>query len=193
MLYGLMGVDLFYSLVHARDLPVWLLENILFVVGVGLVVTTHRWLVLSDVSYGCLAVFSLIHEYGAEHSYGKTPLGDWMRSWFHLARNDYDRVAHLCFGLLISYVVREVLIRSAGVRGRWAYRLPVFIVAGFAAIFEMFEAWVLVLSSGDANVNPYLALQGDIWDSQKDMFASTVGAGITMLGLFLWNQFRRKK
>jgi putative membrane protein len=173
------------SLLRASDAGNWMLENIAVVFWIGLFAFAYHRLTLSDCSYVCLFVFFCAHEFGAQYTYAKTPLGEWMKPLFHTTRNDYDRLVHFLAGLLGAYVWREVLLRSVGVKGRWVYRLPVLVIAGFAAIYEMCEAWVAVLSSGDTDASSFLGLQGDPWDSQKDMFASTLGAGITMAALFL--------
>jgi putative membrane protein len=193
VLFAVALLDSLYSALRAFDLHTWILENLFVAVWLALFLYGHRRLTMSDTSYSLMLLFHGLHEYGAQYTYSRVPLGEWMRAWLHTGRNEYDRLVHFCAGLLLSYVIREILIRSVGVQGRWRYRCPVLIMAGFAAMYEMLEAWVAVLSSGDAQANPYLSWQGDPWDSQKDMFASTLGAGITMLALFLRDQLREWK
>lgn len=173
------------SFLLAGNTTNWLLENIAVAFWVGMYAFAYHRLTLSDCSYICLFVFLSAHEVGARYTYARTPFGEWMKPWFHTTRNDYDRLVHFLTGLLAAYIIREVLLRSIGVRGRWVYRLPVLIVAGFAAIYEMCEAWVAVLTSGDTWASSFLGLQGDPWDSQKDMFMSTLGAGVMMAAIFL--------
>ena len=60
------------------------------------------------------------------------------------------------------------------------YRL-LFIHAclSFCALFEMFEWWVALIMGGSADA--FLALQGDVWDTQWDMFLALCGATISLL------------
>ena len=51
----------------------------------------------------------------------------------------------------------------------------------FSAFFEFIEWWAAVLLGGDADA--YLATQGDIWDTQWDMFLALCGAIIAQLTL----------
>ena len=39
-------------------------------------------------------------------------------------RNNFDRVVHFSYGLLLAYPIREVFLRVADVRGFWGYFLP---------------------------------------------------------------------
>ena len=39
-------------------------------------------------------------------------------------RNNFDRVIHFCYGLLLAYPVREFFLRVVAVRGFWGYFLP---------------------------------------------------------------------
>ncbi|HPN84863.1 MAG TPA: DUF2238 domain-containing protein, partial [Victivallales bacterium] len=58
----------------------------------------------------------------------------------------------------------------------------------FSAFFEMIEWWVSI-STGEAG-DAFLATQGDIWDTQWDMFLCMVGS-ITSLAL-LWRKHDRQ-
>jgi putative membrane protein len=192
-LCGLLLLDVLYSATHALEPATWMLENLALAFCLSFLVYGYRRLTLSDLSYSLVFLYSCLHEYGAQHTYARAPLGYWIESWLPTGRNDYDRLVHFCFGLLISYVFREIGIRSVGLRGRWTYRVPILVVAGLAAMYEMFEAWAAVLTSGDHWSSAYLGWQGDPWDSQKDMFASTLGACVTMAVLFIRNQRRSSK
>src|SRR5579872_6097949 len=108
-----------FSLLRTGDTANWMLENIAVVFWMAMFAYAYHRLTLSDLGYLCLFVFFSAHEFGALYTYAKTPFGEWMKPLFHTTRNDYDRLVHFLAGLLTSYVVREVLVRSIGVRGRW--------------------------------------------------------------------------
>lgn len=157
----------------------WWLENLLVFVFVGFLMASYRWLPLSDVSYLLICAYLCMHEWGAHHKYANVPIGEWMRAIFHTTRNDYDRVVHFAFGLLLSYPGRELLIRKANVRGPWNLWLPLVLSLGFGAGYEILEAVVAVVASPDAG-EAFLGLQGDPWDTHKDMFMGFAGSVVSM-------------
>jgi putative membrane protein len=169
----------------------WLLENFLVVVFAGLLVTTYRRFPLSDVSYVLITAFLTLHSIGAHYSYALVPFGSWVQEMFHQTRNNYDRLVHFSFGLMMAYPVREVFLRVANARGFWAYYLPLDCILAFSAMYEIMESWFAQIVSpnlGDA----WLGTQGDIWDSQRDMTAALVGASICMIITAMIPKWRRQ-
>ena len=158
----------------------WMLENFLVVVFAGFLIATYRRFPLSDVSYVLITAFLTLHSIGAHYSYAQVPFGMWVQHLFHQTRNNYDRLVHFSFGLMLAYPVREVFLRVANARGFWAYYLPLDCILAFSAMYEIMESWLAQIVSpnlGDA----WLGTQGDIWDAQKDMTAALVGASICMI------------
>ena len=101
------------------------------------------------------------------------------RSLWGLSRNPFDRIAHFAYGALLVYPVRELLIRQAGLRGRWSYVLPVCVVLAQSGFFEVLEAIVAMIVSPELG-NIYLGTQGDEWDAQHDMAAALTGSVLAM-------------
>ena len=167
------------SAIHPVMLQDWALENLLVVVFVGLLIATYRRLQLSELSYLLIFLYLCMHEWGAHHMYANVPLGEWMKPVFHTVRNQYDRVVHFAFGLLLAYPEREVLIRKARTSGAWALWLPVLISRGFGAGYEILEALAANLSTPEVG-DAFLSLQGDPWDTHKDMFMGLAGAALAM-------------
>jgi len=95
-------------------------------------------------------------------------------------RNHYDRLAHFCYGLLLTYPAREVFLRVALVRGFWGYYLPLDVTMATSMIYELIEWGAAEFFGGDLGV-AYLGTQGDPWDAQKDVALATLGGIITML------------
>ncbi len=157
----------------------WWLENLLVFVAVGFLIGTYRWMPFSELSYLLIFAFLCLHEWGAHTRYAFVPAGEWMRAVFHTTRNDYDRVVHFAFGLFLAYPQREILMRRANVRGAWALWLPIVATLGMGAAYEIMEAVVAVVASPDAG-EAFLGLQGDPWDTHKDMFMAFAGASIAM-------------
>lgn len=158
----------------------WLLENLLVFFYSGLLVFSYRRFAFSNLSYALFTVFLSLHLIGAHYTYEHAPPGDWLQALFEVQRNHYDRIVHFCFGLLIAYPFREMLLRAAGVRPTWSYFLAVNCVLAFSAFYELLEAAVATLVSPELGA-AYLGTQGDSWDAQKDAFLAFSGALLAMI------------
>jgi len=172
LLWVITAIDPF----NRRD---WLLENLLVFFYGFLLMITYRRFAFSNASYGLFTVFLSLHLVGAHYTYAETPLGFWLQDLFALERNHYDRIVHFCFGLLIAYPFRELLLRAAGVRRAWSYLLSVAMVLAFSNFYEIIEAIVADIVSPELGA-AYLGTQGDIWDAQKDSFVAFLGAVLAM-------------
>ncbi|HVY80412.1 MAG TPA: DUF2238 domain-containing protein [Steroidobacteraceae bacterium] len=172
----------------------WLLENVLLFVGAAVLVATRRVLPLSDVSYTMILVFLCLHIIGAHYTYAQVPYDSAFRSltghsfnelvgW---KRNNYDRIVHFSYGLLLAYPIRELFLRVANVRGFWGYFLPLDLTMSTSMLYELIEWLSAVLFGGDLGT-AFLGSQGDEWDAQKDMALASLGALITMLVTALIN------
>jgi putative membrane protein len=156
------------------------LENAAVTILLTGLILSYRKLSLSDLSYLLIVVYLSIHEWGAHYKYSDVPLGEWMKPWLHTSRNMYDRVAHFSFGLMLSYPMQEVFMRSVGVTSRWRYLLPIEATLSFSAIYEMMEAGAATVLSPQRG-EEFVGMQGDMWDSQEDMFMAGIGSLVAML------------
>jgi putative membrane protein len=185
--YVLLWVVLAIAPVDRRD---WLLENILAVLLVGTLLATYRMFPFSDLSYILITLFLTLHAIGAHYTYAEVPFGFSIKSLFELKRNHFDRVVHFAYGFLLTYPIRELLVRKAHVQRSWTYVIPVVTLLALSGFFEIVESWVAQIVSpelGDA----YLGTQGDIWDAQKDMTAAFSGALLSMGFTAVWSARRR--
>ncbi len=158
----------------------WMLENLLTVPFVILIFISHRWFRLSNISYGLMFVYMVLHTVGTHYTYSEVPFGDWLQQTLGLGRNHYDRVVHFAFGFLLAYPFREVVKRIGAARGFWGLYLPIEFVLAFSAIYEIIEWIIAIIFGGDLGV-AYLGTQGDEWDAIKDMALAGLGAFITMI------------
>ena len=55
----------------------------------------------------------------------------------------------------------------------------------FSAFFELIEWWAALIYGGEADA--FLATQGDVWDTQWDMFLCLCGAAASLLLLSRWH------
>jgi putative membrane protein len=127
---------------------------------------------------------------GAHYTYAKVPFGFYLSEIFDISRNHFDRIVHFSFGLLLTYPIRELLIRYAKLRGFFSYYLPVDVVLACSGFFEIIE-WILVLGVNPELGDAYLGTQGDIWDAQKDMTLATIGSVVAMLITFTSEKIRK--
>lgn len=159
----------------------WFLENLLTFATVGALIFTHRSFRFSNLSYFLLLLFLGLHTLGASYSYTTTPIDVLMHRLLpSLQRDDFDRVVHFSFGLLLAYPVWEFLLRVARVRsGFWGYALTVITILSAGAFYELIEMWVAKAVAPEIGTL-FLGTQGDPWDTQQDMAVALYGAMITM-------------
>ena len=153
----------------------WFLENATVGLLLLVLIASYRKLPLSDASYLVIFIFLAVHEWGAHYKYSDVPLGEWMKPLLHTQRNNYDRVIHFSFGLMMTYPIQEIYMRVVGVTSRWRYLLPLVTVVCFSAIYEMMEAGMAMILTPERG-EEFVGMQGDIFDSQKDMFVASLGS-----------------
>lgn len=127
-----------------------------------------------------------LHVIGSHYTYAETPFGFTLQNWVGADRNMYDRLVHFCYGLLLAYPIREVLVRVARLRGFWAYFFPIDLTFSFSSIYEIIEWKAAALVAPELGL-AFLGTQGDVWDAQKDMFLAGMGAIIAMLIVYFFN------
>ena len=177
----------------------WALENGLLLAFVALLALTYKRLPLSRISYTLIFVFLCLHAIGAHYTYEEVPYNDWFRaltgtSFNELVgwqRNNYDRVVHFSYGLLLAYPIREVFLRIADVRGFWGYFLPLDVTMSTSMTYELIEWAAAVYLGGDLGMT-YLGTQGDVWDGHKDMALASLGALISMTATALINVYLQR-
>jgi len=173
--------------IEPLDRKAWMMENALLVVAIGLLAATYRRFPLSRISYTLIFLFLCLHTLGAHYTYAEVPYDAWWESLSGATfneligweRNNFDRVVHFCYGLLIAYPIRELFLRIAGVRGFWGYFLPLDLTMSTSMLFELIEWFVAEVFGGDLGV-AYLGTQGDVWDAHKDMALASLGALLAM-------------
>jgi putative membrane protein len=158
----------------------WMLEVGPGLAGVVVLAAVYRRFPMSHFVYACVFVHLLVLVYGGLYTYALTPLGNWARDTFHLARNHYDRVGHLALGVFPCFTIREVLLRRTPLeRGGWLYFLVLSVVLAVAAFWELLEWWVTLVAAADVG-QAFLGSQGDVWDAQWDMVLALIGAALAL-------------
>jgi putative membrane protein len=168
------------------DRLTWFMEVLPVLIAAPVLVATRRRLPLTALVYALIAIHGLILIYGGAHTYARTPLGFWFQDLLGFSRNPYDRIGHLAQGFVPAMVARELLLRVFRISGR---RLLFFLVAcislAISAFYELVEWWAALLIG--AGADEFLATQGDVWDTQWDMFLALCGALLAQWLLGRWH------
>ncbi len=180
-LLGLLLVVLAVSGVTARAGPVsWILEVAPGLAMVAVLAALYPRLPLSHFVYAGVFLHVLVLDYGGFYTYAETPLGNWAKEAFGLARNHYDRVGHLAVGVFPAFLTREVLLRKTPLRrGGWLSFLTVCVVLAVAAFWEIAEWWTVLAAAPDVG-QAFLGTQGDVWDAQWDMLLALIASLIVL-------------
>ncbi|MEK6324586.1 MAG: DUF2238 domain-containing protein [Acidobacteriota bacterium] len=171
-----------WSAIRPHDYFTWILEVFPAIIGAVILATTYRRFRLTTLVYTLIAPHMIILIVGGHYTYAEVPFGNWVRDYFALSRNHYDRLGHFAQGFVPAMIAREVLLRlNVLKRGRWLFALVVSVCLAFSALYELLEWTVSALtgSAGDA----FLGTQGDVFDTQKDMAMALVGAVTALVTL----------
>ncbi len=117
---------------------------------------------------------------GGHYTYARVPLGNWVAETFNLSRNHYDRLGHFAQGLVPAVICREIFIRLHVITRRgWLGFCVVSVCLAISATYELLECAAALISAEAAE--SFLGTQGDVWDTQSDMFLAGMGALIAVL------------
>jgi putative membrane protein len=166
---------LILSAVGAAERGTWLLEVFPIFIAVPILIATARRFPLTPLAYRLIFLHALILMVGGHYTYAEVPLGFWMRDAFHLARNNFDRLGHFAQGFVPAILAREILLRRTPLtRGKWLFFLVTCVCLAVSACYEFIEWGAAVM--GGSSADAFLGTQGDVWDTQWDMFTALIGA-----------------
>lgn len=172
-------VVLIWSVINPQDLFTWFLEVLPALIGLVVIIATYNRFRLTNFLYFLLLIHAIILIVGGHYTYAEMPLFNWLRDTFHLDRNYYDRLGHFAQGFIPAIIVREILLRKSRLnRGKLLSFIIISICLAISAFYELVEWWVAMATGSAADA--FLGTQGDIWDSQWDMFMALWGATISL-------------
>jgi putative membrane protein len=173
-------VALVASGIGPADRLTWFLEVVPVLIALPLLLLTSRSFPFTPLVYCLVAAHALILMLGGHYTYAQVPLGFWIQDWFDFARNPYDRIGHLMQGFGPAIIARELLLRTSPLRpGKWLFALVCLSILGISACYEFTEWWA-ALAGGEA-AGAFLGTQGDVWDTQWDMFLAGCGAVVAQM------------
>ncbi|RJT23166.1 DUF2238 domain-containing protein [Buttiauxella izardii] len=177
---------LIYTGVSTADRMTWLMEVTPVIIIVPVLLATYSRFPLTPLLYVLIFLHAIILMVGGLYTYAKVPIGFDVQALFGLSRNPYDKLGHFFQGLVPALAAREILIRGGYVRGRKMVAFLVCCIAlAISALYELIE-WAAALALGQG-ADEFLGTQGDIWDTQSDMFCALLGALTTVLVLQFWH------
>ena len=180
------GLALAASGIAPYDRLTWFMEVLPVLIAVPVLIATRGRLPLTSLVYVLIAIHGLILIYGGAYTYARVPAGFWLQELLGFERNPYDRIGHLAQGFVPAMVARELLLRVFRIEGRkTVFFLAVCIALAISAFYELIEWWAAVAIG--AGADEFLGTQGDVWDTQWDMFLALTGAIPALLTLGRWH------
>jgi len=171
-----------WSGVRPHDVTTWVLEIFPIVIALPILIATRRRFPLTPLAYRLIFLHAVILMVGGHYTYARVPAGFWIQELFGFARNHYDRLGHFAQGFVPAIIAREILLRKTPLRsGGWLFFITTCICLAISAFYEFVEWWSAIL--GGSAATDFLGTQGDVWDTQWDMFLAFIGAMVAQLTL----------
>ena len=167
------------------DRLTWWLEVMPAIIGGLILVFTYSSFRFTTLVYTLIALHMMLLCVGGHYTYARVPLFNWIQPIFGWHRNHFDRLGHFAQGFVPALIARELFVRLRIVTSSgWRFAIIILICMGISALYELFE-WAAALAGGAAST-AFLGTQGDVWDTQEDMFMALIGAICALLLLSRW-------
>ena len=184
LLIGVLAV-LAWSGWQPYDRLTWWLETFPAMIGLIVLAATYHRFRFTTLCYTFIALHMCILCIGGHYTYAREPVFDWLRNTFHWQRNHFDRLGHFAQGFVPALIAREIFIQLRVFNRRgWLPFVVICVCLAISAAYEFIEWWTALLSGSAATA--FLATQGDVWDTQADMFMALIGAISALLLLSRW-------
>lgn len=168
-------IILLWSNIAPKDRLTWFLEVAPVLIALPLLTYTWQSFPLTPLLYKLIFIHAVILMVGGHYTYAEVPAGFWFQEQFDLQRNHYDRLGHFAQGFAPAILAREILLRKTYLQaGKMLFYVVTSICLALSAFYELIEWWAALLYGSTAEA--FLATQGDIWDTQWDMFIALIGA-----------------
>ncbi|MDP3818169.1 MAG: DUF2238 domain-containing protein [Methylotenera sp.] len=182
LLFTILSAVFVWSATNPTDRLTWWLEVAPVIIALPILFFSYKHLQFTQLAYFLMLVHAIILLIGGHYTYAEVPLFDWLQDMLDLSRNYYDRVGHFVQGFVPAIIVREIMLKKSPLQqGRWLFFITCCICLSISAVYEFVEWWVAVYEGGAAEA--FLGTQGDVWDTQWDMFTALIGAIVAQVAL----------
>ena len=172
-------VVLIWSAINPKDYFTWFLEVFPALIGLIVLVTTYKRFQLTKLLYMLILIHCVMLMVGGHYTYAEVPLFDWLKDYFGMARNNYDKIGHLAQGFIPAIIAREIFLRKSVIKkSGWLNFSIICFCLALSAFYEIIEWWVALLTKESAEA--FLGTQGYVWDTQSDMALALLGALISL-------------
>jgi putative membrane protein len=177
-------VVLIWSLIKPSEgYMVWLMEVLPSIIVLIFLITIYNKFRLTTLSYIIITLLILLTFIGGHYSYSKVPFFNWIRDYFDLERNHYDRFGHFLKGLMVIVIIEILLRKTTLLKSKTTAFIGLCITLAIGAFYEIIEWASTTIAKGGKATKDFLGMQGDIWDAQWDMFLLLVGSILAVLFL----------
>jgi len=186
-------VVLIWSAIDPKDQFTWFLEVVPAIIGFIILILSYKKFPLTPLLYTLILIHMIILFIGGHYTYAEVPLFDWIKEYFDMTRNNYDKVGHLVQGFIPAILAREILIRKEVLTASktWLNYIILSIILAFSAFYELIEWWVALATGEDAEA--FLGTQGYMWDTQSDMGYALMGGILALVLLSRYHDKQLKK
>ena len=175
-------VILIFSGINTNDKFTWFLEVLPVIITSIVLIVTYKKFKFTNFVYILIWIHAMILIVGGFYTYAEMPLFNWIRDTFDLSRNYYDRLGHFAQGFIPAMVIREAFIKNKIIKNQaWTNFIVIAICLSISASYEIIEFAVARITGEGAEA--FLGTQGDIWDTQWDMFFALIGSIFSIMTL----------
>jgi putative membrane protein len=183
LLFVVMIVFIWSLIKPEEGFIVWLMEVLPSVIVLIFLISIYNKFRLTTLSYVIITLLAILTFIGGHYSYSKVPIFNWIKDYFDLQRNHYDRFGHFIKGLMVIVILEILLRKTTLMKSKTTTFIAICITLSIGAFYEIIE-WVSTsIGKGGKATKDFLGMQGDIWDAQWDM--SLLLAGSILAVLFL--------
>ncbi|WP_404446587.1 DUF2238 domain-containing protein [Sutcliffiella horikoshii] len=172
---------LIWSLIKPEEGYMILLVEVLpSVLVLIFLISTYNRFRLTTVSYVIITLLVILTFIGGHYSYSKVPLFSWIKDYFDLQRNHYDRFGHFLKGSIVLVIIEILLRKTALSKSKTTNFIALCITLAIGAFYEIIE-WASAKIGNEGKVTKdFLGMQGDIWDAQWDMALLLIGSILSL-------------
>lgn len=181
LLFVVMLVIIWALIKPEEGYKVLLMEVLPSVLVLGFLISRYNQFRLTTVSYVIITLLVILTFIGGHYSYSKVPLFTWIKDYFDLQRNHYDRFGHFLKGLMVIVILEILLRKTVLLKSKTTNFIALCITLAIGAFYEIIEWASTKIGKEGKATKDFLGMQGDIWDAQWDMSLLLVGSILSLI------------